>query len=35
MRARCDGPGRIVFERAEPDETFSPDRRRGGRPSAR
>ena len=25
MRARCDGPGRIVFERAEPDETFNPD----------
>jgi hypothetical protein len=25
MRARCDGPGRVVFERAEPDETFSSD----------
>lgn len=25
MRARCDGPGRIVLERAENEEIFSPD----------
>ena len=35
MRVRADGPGRIVFERAEATDAFSPARRPGAPSSAR
>jgi hypothetical protein len=35
MRVRADGPGRIVFERAEATDAFIPVRRPGAPSSAR